>query len=161
MPTPEFILRLRERVGTMPLWLSGSTAVVVKEGDAGTEVLLVERADTREWSPVAGIIDPGEHPHAAAVREVAEEAGVEAVADRLVWVTTTETITYDNGDVSQYIDLVFRCSWISGDPYPADGEALRAEFFPVHALPPMTERNATRVRLALENRPEAYFGPVV
>ncbi len=144
----------------MPLWLSGSTAVVVRGVADDTEVLLVQRADNGEWGPVAGIIDPGEQPHAAAVREVAEEAGVEAVAERLVWLTVTETITYDNGDRTQYIDHVFRCGWVTGDPRPVDGEATRAEFFPVSALPPMTERNVTRIRLALENRPEAHFGSV-
>ena len=106
MGTPDFILELRRRVGTAPLWLSGATAVVVRPGPAGDEVLLVQRSDTGEWAPVSGIVDPGEHPHEAALREVLEEAGVSAAIDRLVWLTVTEQITYANGDQTQYLSLI-------------------------------------------------------
>ncbi len=160
MATPEFILDLRRLVGSRPLWLSGSTAVVVREGPDGEQVLLVQRADNQAWGPVAGIIDPGEEPHVTAIREVAEEAGVESVVERLVWLTVTEMVSYENGDQTQYIDHVFRCAWVSGEPYPADGEAVRAEFFDASDLPAMSERDTTRVRLALENRPDAHLGPV-
>lgn len=158
MPTPEFILRLREKVGRDRLWLSGATAVVLRTGPAGEEVLLVQRADDGSWTPVSGIIDPGEQPHVTAVREVAEEAGIVAQVERLVWLTVTETIVYDNGDQTRYIDHVFRCSYVSGDPEPVDGEAVRAAFFPSSALPEMPERQLACVRIALENRPEARLG---
>ncbi|NCD18142.1 MAG: NUDIX domain-containing protein, partial [Actinobacteria bacterium] len=72
MATPEFILRLREKIGTEPLWLTGAGAVVVR----GDQVLLVKRADNGAWTPVTGIIDPGEEPAHAARRELLEEAGV-------------------------------------------------------------------------------------
>jgi 8-oxo-dGTP pyrophosphatase MutT (NUDIX family) len=158
VPTPDFITALREKVGTARLWLSGATAVVLRDGEAGEEVLLVRRSDTGEWTPVAGIIDPGEQPHAAAVREVAEEAGVSAEVDRLVWLTVTEVITYANGDETQYIDHVFRCRWTGGEPFPADGEASEARFFPAGALPPMSLRHAEQVRVALADEPEARLG---
>lgn len=158
MPTPDFVLRLREKVGTLPLWLSGATAVVVREGPAGDEVLLVQRADDRSWTPVSGIVDPGEHPHLAAAREVAEEAGVVAEVERLVWLAVTETITYDNGDQTRYIDHVFRCAYVSGQPHPHDGEALQAAFFPAAALPDMAPRQLACVTVALQNHPEARFG---
>ena len=56
MATPDFVLSLREKIGNDPLWLSGITAVVLR----GDEVLLVRRADNGAWTPVTGIIDPGE-----------------------------------------------------------------------------------------------------
>ncbi len=158
MPTPEFVLALRAKVGHAPLWLSGSTAVVVRDSTQGEEVLLVRRSDSGEWSPVCGIVDPGEEPHVAAVREVAEEAGVEVVAERLSWVSVTDLVTYSNGDQTQYIDHTFRCRWLAGDPFPADGEATEARFFPVDALPTMGGEFAERVQVALENAPEARFG---
>jgi 8-oxo-dGTP pyrophosphatase MutT (NUDIX family) len=158
VPTPEFIVALREKIGTTRLWLSGATAVVVRRGPDGEEVLLVRRADNGEWTPVAGIVDPGEQPHDTAVREVAEEAGVIAVVERLVWLTVTEVITYDNGDETQYIDHVFRCHWAGGDPHPVDGEASEAAFFPFDALPPMSTRHVEQVRVALADEPEARLG---
>ena len=54
MATPDFVLALREKIGTDPLWLPGATAVVVRD----RSVLLVRRADTGEWTPVTGIVDP-------------------------------------------------------------------------------------------------------
>jgi len=158
VPTPEFIVALREKVGTSRLWLSGATAVVLRPAAGGEEVLLVRRADTGEWTPVAGIIDPGEQPHVAAIREVAEEAGVTAAVERLVWLTVTGVITYENGDQTQYIDHVFRCHWVEGEPYPADGEATEAAFLPVDSLPVMSDRHLEQVRVALANELQARLG---
>jgi 8-oxo-dGTP pyrophosphatase MutT (NUDIX family) len=153
MPTPDFVLDLREKIGTDPLWLSGVTAVVVKND----EVLLVRRSDTGEWTPVTGIIDPGEQPAIAAIREVEEEADVVASVERLVRVSVTNPVVYPNGDRSQYLDLVFRLRYESGTPFPADGENTQAGWFPVDNLPPMSEDMVGRVRAALDNRPEAQF----
>ena len=43
MPTPPYIRKLRERIGSDYLWLSGATAVVYREQDS--KVLLVRRSD--------------------------------------------------------------------------------------------------------------------
>lgn len=158
MPTPDFILSLRAQVGTQLLWLSGATAVVMRGEGPDTEVLLVRRADDGAWTPVAGIIDPGEHPHQAALREVSEETGVLASVERLVWLNVTEVITYSNGDRSQYLDHVFRCRWETGDPYPADGEASEARFFALDELPEMSWRHRRQVEIAVANEPETRLG---
>lgn len=144
----------------MPLWLSGATAVVFRNDPGGEQVLLVQRADNHEWGPVAGIIDPGEQPHVTAVREVAEETCVKATVERLVWLTVTDMVTYENGDQTQYIDHVFRCAWVSGEPVPGDGEAAQTQFFPVTALPPMSARNRARVHVAAGNNPHTVLGDV-
>jgi 8-oxo-dGTP pyrophosphatase MutT (NUDIX family) len=156
MATPDFVLALREKIGTAPLWLSGVTAVVLRDG----EVLLVKRSDNGRWTPVTGIIDPGEEPAVAAVREVEEEAGVIAVPERLSWVRVTEPTVYENGDQSQYLDLVFRFRWVSGDPYPADGENTEAAWFPLDALPEMSDDMRGRIQAAVDNLPEARFNLV-
>ena len=54
MPIPPFITDLRASIGNAPLWLSGVTAVVTR----GSDLLLVQRADTLQWTPVTGIVDP-------------------------------------------------------------------------------------------------------
>jgi 8-oxo-dGTP pyrophosphatase MutT (NUDIX family) len=156
MTTPDFVLALREKIGTAPLWLSAVTAVVIR----GEDVLLVRRADNGQWTPVTGIIDPGEEPAVAAIREVEEEADIIATAERLVYVGVTPPALYDNGDQSQYLDLVFRLRWESGDPSPADGENTDAGWFSLNALPEMSDDMHSRIQAAVDNRKEAQFNVV-
>ena len=158
MPTPDFIIQLREQVGSHRLWLSGATAVVLRPGPSGEEVLLVQRSDDGSWTPVSGIVDPGEDPHVTAVREVAEEALVSAEVERLAWLTVTEVITYPNGDQTQYLDHVFRCRWLAGEPGPGDDEVWNAGFFPVDALPPMSSRHLQAIEVARSDEPATRLG---
>jgi 8-oxo-dGTP pyrophosphatase MutT (NUDIX family) len=157
MPIPDFILELRERVGTHPLWLSGVTAVVVRDD----EVLIIRRADNGRWAPVAGIIEPGEHPADTAEREVLEEAGVVVDVERVAGVDVSAPVVYPNGDETQYLVVVLRCRWISGDPYPADGEATEALWVPVDELsaldPALSEASVRRIGWALSDDPAAAF----
>jgi 8-oxo-dGTP pyrophosphatase MutT (NUDIX family) len=153
MATPDFVLALREKIGHHPLWLSGVTAVVLR----GDEVLLVRRSDNGAWTPVTGIIDPGEHPAVAAIRETLEEADIVATAETLAWVGVTPPVVYDNGDVTQYIDIVFRCSYVSGEPFPADGENTEVAWFPLDALPEISDDMRGRIRRAVEATDQARF----
>lgn len=146
MATPDFILTLREKIGTDPLWLTGVSAVVLHEG----EVLLVKRADNGAWTPVTGIVDPGEEPATAAERETLEEAGIVARATALTWVHVIPPITYPNGDQSQFLDLVFRCDYVSGEPFPVDGENTEVAWFPLDALPEMDSNMVERIRGAAQ-----------
>lgn len=127
--------------------------MVLRQQPWGLQVLLIKRSDNGEWAPVSGIVDPGEHPARAAVREVAEETGVQAQVERLAWVTVTDLITYDNGDQTRYVDHVFRCRWLGGEPYPADGEASEAAFFDLASLPEMRASHLERVHTALTDDP--------
>jgi 8-oxo-dGTP pyrophosphatase MutT (NUDIX family) len=157
MPIPEFIRALREHVGSAPLWLPAVAAVVVRPGAAGEEVLLVRRADNGAWTPVTGILDPGEEPAVGAMREVLEETGVVAVADRLVWAHATHEVEFENGDRSAFLSLCFRCSWVSGDPYVADDESSDTRWFGVGELPDLEPDQRRRIDLALADAPEAVF----
>lgn len=130
MATPDFVLDLRSKVGTAPLPLVGVTAVVLRHD----EVLLGRRSDNGRLTPVTGIVDPGEEPAAAAAREALEEAGVVIRVERLAWVHQIPRITYANGDQADYLDLTFRCSWISGDPHPADGEMSEVGWYDLPSL---------------------------
>lgn len=155
MPTPDFVLSLRERIGHELLWMSGVTAIVL-DADR-TRMLAVRRADNDTWTPVTGIIDPGEQPAVAAEREVLEEAGLRCRAERLVSVRSLPPIVHANGDEAQYLDLCFVCTHEEGEPHPADGENTEARWFPVDAPPPMNGRFTEQLALALEDRPEARF----
>jgi len=154
MAIPPFVLDLRAAVGHRLLWLSGVTAVVLRDD---THVLLVRRADTGAWTPVTGIIDPGEQAAAAGAREVLEEASVVAVPERLAWVNTLPPMEYANGDRAQYLDLTFRFRWVSGEPTPGDEENTEAAFFPLDALPPMSSHMRDRVARALRPDGPADF----
>ncbi|OUE24980.1 NUDIX hydrolase [Clavibacter michiganensis] len=153
MGIPDFVASLRERIGTAPLWLSGVTAVILD----GTRVLLVRRGDTGAWAPVSGILEPGEEPAVGAWREAEEETGVIVEVERLVAVGTTGEITYPNGDRASYLDLTFRCRYVSGEARVNDDESLEVAWWPVDALPEMPGDFLRRIRDALDDEPETRF----
>lgn len=159
MTTPDFILELRRHVGHAPLWLTGCTAVVLRPAGAGApaRVLMVRRADTGAWTPVTGILEPGEQPARAAAREVEEETTVHARATRLLRVDVTGPRVYDNGDRTQYLNLTFAMEHLAGEPRPADGENTDARWYPVDRLPETTPRFRELIHRALEPREAADF----
>lgn len=146
MPVPEYVRTIREKIGTDLLWLPGVAAVVVN--DAG-EVLLGKRADTGEWASIAGILEPGEQPADAIVREIEEEAGVIAEVLDLLSLRTDEQITYPNGDAAQYLTILFLCRYVSGEAHVADDESLEVGWFAPESLPAMSVRQTERVRRGL------------
>jgi 8-oxo-dGTP pyrophosphatase MutT (NUDIX family) len=127
MPVPDFILELREKIGHDLLWLPGVTAVVRR----GDELLMVQRSDNHQWTPVTGIVDPGEEPAVAARREALEETGVEIRVDRLAMTSVSGEHAYPNGDRAIYLDLTFACSWVSGEPYVGDDESVDVGWWPL------------------------------
>lgn len=147
MPIPEFIIELRKSIGHAPLWLPGITAVVIREH----QVLLIQRSDNRAWTPVTGIVEPGESPADCAVREVLEESGVQAAARRLAWVHVSRPVVHVNGDHAQYLDHVFRMDWLDGEPFPADDESLDARWFDLNRLPDMTDDMYRRIEYAKDD----------
>ncbi|MFS0714576.1 NUDIX domain-containing protein [Microbacterium sp. 2P01SA-2] len=155
MATPDFVLDLREKIGTAPLPLVGVTAVVFRD----EKVLLGKRADNGNWQPVSGIVDPGEEPADAAVRECLEEAGVVVRAERLALVHQIPRIVYANGDQVDYLDLVFRCSWVSGDPHPADGELTKVGFYDLGQMIDVAPEHVRKIALAVaEDDPATFRG---
>jgi 8-oxo-dGTP pyrophosphatase MutT (NUDIX family) len=153
VPIPDFIRDLREKIGPAPLWLAGATAVVVD----GDRILLIRRSDTGEWTPITGIIDPGEEPAVTLVREALEEANVDIEVEWLSSTGVTRRVRYENGDEAQYLDLAFRCRYLGGDPRPVDGEASEVAWFPLDGMPPMSEEMTARVRHALREKGPAHF----
>lgn len=152
MATPQFVLDIRKKIGHDLLWLHGVTALV--RDDAG-RILLGRRADTGEWAMVYGIIDPGEQPADAAVREVKEETGVDAIVTDLVSVTSEpEPKRYANGDTVQYMDHSFLCELKPGgnaEPFVGDDESLNVGWFSRDELPEPLAKSTVE-RLALYDR---------
>ena len=155
MATPEFILDLRRKIGTAPLPLVGVTAVVFRD----EKVLLGRRSDNGALTPITGIVDPGEEPADAAVRETLEEAGVVCRAERLAWVHQIPRIVYDNGDQADYLDLTFRCEYVSGTPHPVDGEMTQVGWYDLETLPELSADMRRRIVSALgEDDPSKFEG---
>ena len=152
MPTPDFILELRERIGHMPLWLIGVTGYVRRDDGL---VLLEQRTDNGKWTLVTGINEPGEEPADTVAREAKEETGVDVIVTDLVSVKSDRRmITYANGDQCQYMDLLFLCCPRedgNAQPRVADDESLEVGWFAPDALPqPLA--TSTRSRLELVQR---------
>ena len=155
MTTPDFIRDLRASAGHQLLWLPGVTAVVF---DDEGRVLLGRRSDNGRWSLVGGITEPGEQPAACAMREVEEETAVQCVVERLVLVQALKPVTYDNGDVCQFMDITFRCRAVGGEARVNDDESLEVGWFEVDALPDIKEFGQTRVKQAMSDAP-TWFQP--
>jgi 8-oxo-dGTP pyrophosphatase MutT (NUDIX family) len=153
MPVPDFVRELREKIGTRPLWLIGVSAIVLD----GDRVLLARRSDNGRWSTVSGIVEPGEHPAVAAVREAEEETGVTAVVERLAAVSVSQPIVYPNGDRTQFTDLTFRCRYVSGEAHVADDESLEVGWFPVADLPELDLESRRRILRAVADERETVL----
>ena len=155
MPVPEFVRELRAHVGHDPLWLSGVTAVILDEHD---RVLLTRRSDTGRWALVAGILEPGEEPGDAVVREAFEETAVRVVPERLAAVMIDPPLVYPNGDQAAYLALVFRCRYVEGTATVNDDESLEVGWFAVDDLPSdVTSHQREKVRLALRDDEATWF----
>ncbi|MEU5663207.1 NUDIX hydrolase [Streptomyces longwoodensis] len=155
MATPDFIRTLRASAGRQLLWLPGVTALVF---DDEGRVLLNRRTDTRKWSVIGGIPEPGEQPAACAVREVLEETAVRCVVERVVLVQALTPVTYENGDVCQFMDITLRCRAVGGQARVNDDESLEVGWFAVDALPELNEFGLTRIKQALSDAP-TWFDP--
>lgn len=228
MPTPQFILDLRQQIGHRPLWLIGTTGVIwrdvqdesyesyggscpahtggnaldrVSQDDGGSslseasgcvtsdgpgrsvpnapsqaaqpgvvragheergstslQILLVQRADSGAWTPVCGIVEPGERPDHTIVRESLEEAQVHVVVDRYLAVDVDDPLTYPNGDQCQFLNHVFSCRWVDGQARVGDDESSQVRWFDIDELPALSVRHRAAVELALAPPRGAVLG---
>jgi 8-oxo-dGTP pyrophosphatase MutT (NUDIX family) len=139
MAVPEFILRLREKIGHDLVWMPGLVMVVFD--DAG-RVLLGRRTDTGRWALPSGILEPGEQPEAGAAREVLEETGVIVHIDRLVHVQAWEPSVCPNGDEVQFLTLTYAAHSIGGEACVNDDESTEVGWFALDSLPDLPARHA-------------------
>ena len=157
MPIPEFIVEMRKLIGQREMWLPGITAVITRGPVDAREILLVQRADNGHWTPITGIPEPGEEPAHAAAREALEESGVVVSVDRLASTSSYPGVVHANGDRASYLDLTFACTHVSGEAHVADDESRDVRWFPVDAMPEMSESMLQRIADALSGEQAARF----
>ena len=132
MPIPPHVAELRAHIGHALLWLT--TARTVTVDDVG-QILLGRYPRSDTWTIPGGVIDPGEQPADAAVRECYEETGIMAIPEALTSVTVSGLVTHDSGDLTQHLDITFRCRATGGQPKPGDGEFQDVRWHRADALP--------------------------
>ncbi|NBB15941.1 NUDIX domain-containing protein [Caulobacter sp. SLTY] len=106
----------------------------------GDEVLLIKRGNPPrkgQWSLPGGRLEWGETLHAGALRELAEETGVEAEILGLVDVVDGVMTT------RHYIMIDYAARWTAGQPVAGD-DAADARFFPLEEALAAVEWEETR-----------------
>jgi ADP-ribose pyrophosphatase YjhB (NUDIX family) len=113
-----------------------SSSIVICVGgvvlDKG-RILLVRQAQghplEKQWTIPWGLVDPRETPEVAVLREIKEEAGVEAELEGFLGMQNLPD-PWDG-----WIGLIFKCKHVSGIPKPDGGrETDQAAFFSLKDL---------------------------
>src|SRR6266852_8060804 len=128
MPMSDYLEQLRKKVGN-DLLLLPSAAVAIQDRQKG--LLLCKHADRGIWVAPGGLIEPGEQPADAAVRETWEETGltVEITGILGVYGGPDLIVEYANGDQAAYIGTIFRGRIVSGTMRPDGIEILEVRYF--------------------------------
>ncbi|MFI5933631.1 NUDIX hydrolase [Actinoplanes sp. NPDC051494] len=153
MPASDYVKGLRARVGHDLIMFPSVSAVVLN--DRG-ELLLGQRSDNLRWALVAGMMDPGEQPAEAIVREVLEETAVEITVERLAGVVQ-HSVVYGNGDHCEFVNTWFRCRAVGGEARVNDAESLEVGWFALDDLPELNAFTHHRIRTALDDTAPAWF----
>ena len=125
----------------------------------GDQVLLIKRGTPPrlgQWSLPGGRLERGETTVVAALRELAEETGVQAELLGLVDVVDGLFTSRETGATTRhYVMIDYAARWISGEPVAGD-DAAEARFVSLDEALAMVEWDVTRavIRETFERFPE-------
>ena len=150
-----------ESVGEgVPGYVTPKSAVGAVVGDPDGQLLLVQRRDSGYWLYPTGWADVGYSPAEVALKEVAEETGVDAEVERLFGVF--DPFRFGLGRVPFYL-IVFLCRSGGGEPRGHPLETSDVGWFPRDRLPSPLAMRADWVDLAFRaiagERLESWFDP--
>ena len=96
----------------------------------GNRALFVRQAKGHplegQWSIPWGILDPGESPDAAALRETVEEGGITATTEALLGVQNLQS--------EGWLAIIFLCRHVSGVPTSDGVETDEAAYFSIEEM---------------------------
>jgi len=129
----DYIKELRSKIGGSLILLPSVAAVIL---NSENELLLQEK-ENEAWSLPAGMIEPGESPKEAIVREVNEETGLIVKPQKILDVFGGEDFRYKypNGDWVEYTVILFKCSVCSDTGVIRDSETKSIKFFGKASMP--------------------------
>ena len=129
----EYYKFLRRHVGHQPIMLVGAGVIIYKDD----MILLQKRADDKCWGKHGGIVEMWENTEDTVRRELSEEINVRVGKLKLFGVYSGKDyrVEYDNGDVVNYVDVVYTTDELLDDPTPDNGETLECHWFHKDALP--------------------------
>ena len=112
-------------------------------------VLLIERGwapHKGQWALPGGHVDPGETSRSAAARELAEEAGVHAMAEELDQIGVFDRPGRDPR--GRYVTVAYHLTVLPGTIVEAGDDATNAQWWPLNALPQLAFDHADIVSAA-------------
>jgi 8-oxo-dGTP diphosphatase len=155
VPIPDHIVSLRAKIGTDLIMMPTVTAIICNEQ---SHILLQQRSDNGNWNLPGGIIEPGEEPADAIIREVFEETGLSVIPERIsgVYGGTANVGQFPNGDQYAMINITFVCRITGGELDQANDESLALAFFPQNQLPESVPAKH-RIRIETLNNLAPFF----
>jgi len=119
----EHLQRIRNKVGHDLLILPSAAVAILDENG---RLLMGMHAEKQLWVLPGGLIEAGEIPADAAVRETWEEMGIVVELNAILGVYGGEhlVIEYSNGDRTSYVSVLFSGRIIGGQ-LQADGQEIR------------------------------------
>jgi ADP-ribose pyrophosphatase YjhB (NUDIX family) len=124
---------------------SANVVVTNEDGD----ILLIRRSDNDNWALPGGAMDLGESLPTTAMRETAEETGIDVEITGLVGIFTDprHVILYtSNGEVRQEFSVVFAARPTGGSP-TTSAETTEVRWIPVREIDALPMDRSMRLRL--------------
>ena len=81
------------------------------------------------WGFPGGVIELGETPQMAAIREAKEETGLDVKVGRIIGVYTDLDITYSSGDQAQSIVIAYELIEVGGELFCDQKETTELRYF--------------------------------
>ncbi len=124
--------------------------VIYRRADRGTEVVLVKPAGREAWALPKGLIEPGESPEDAALREATEESGLLGqIVAKIDTIRYVYTAAWEDPPARVFkVVTFFLMRWTGGDIGRHDREVEQVSWFPIaeatHRASYRTEREILR-----------------